>query len=262
MIATNGKLVRKYVYDVRLGGSKAVALCRGEKKLWPTLSDTVYSCVLDVNEFEGTFEWAYWQHALDAVAKLGGSLECYMKLTAGGREYMLEGTFGSWYKAGFDGRATVTFGDDGPLWERLRPGDEVSVELRVPARESEEFEGESVCYLPFLSGTGLRVVFHKGQKRRWAGRVFKVTGQPGGVVHYGGSCETSEHKRGRKTRVLPGNTHKWYNRVYDDSMVEGERELAIETAAIGSGGGGGVTLLWPGFKRIIRFKVSAVTRHG
>lgn len=261
MRATNGKRVRKYVYDVRLGDNKAAALYRGDKKLWPTLSDTVYSCVMDVNELEGSVNRAWWLHALDAVSRGVGS-ECYMKLRAGGREYMLGATFGNWYLAEYDGRATVVFGDNGPLWEKLQPGDEVSVELRVPARESAEFEGQSVCYLPYLTNTRMRVVFHKGQKRRWAGRRFRVTGQAGGVVHYGGSCETSEHKRGKKTRVLPGNTHKWYNRVYDNSMVAGETQLDIDTAAIGSGGGGGVTFLWPGFMTRLRFKVSAVTRHG
>ena len=262
MRVTNGKRVRKYVYDVRLGDNTAAALYCGDRKLWPTLSDTVYSCVLDVNELEGSVNRAWWLHALDAVGKLGASAECHMKLTAGGREYMLGSTFGGWYLAEYDGRATVVFGDNGPLWEKLQPGDVVTVQLRVPGRESEEFEGQRVCYLPHLTKTQMRVVFHKGKKKRWAGRRFNVTGQPGGVVHWGGSCETSEHKRGQKTRVLPGNTHKWYNRVHNDAMVVGETQLAIDTVAIGSGGGGGLTFLWPGFTTTLRLKVSAVTRHG
>lgn len=263
MRSTNGKRVRKYVYDVRLGDNKAAALYRGNEKLWPTLSDTVYSCVLDVNELEGSVNRAWWLHALDAVSKGVGS-ECYMKLRAGGREYMLGATFGNWYLAEYDGRATVVFGDNGPLWEKLQPGDEVSVELRVPARESAEFEGQSVCYLPYLTNTRMRVSFTKWKKKRHAGRRFEVGASAGNVVHYGGYCETSEHKRGNKTRVLPSNTHKWYNRVYNNNMVVGETSLAIDTAPIGSGGGpgGGVTFLWPGFITRLRFKVSAVTRHG
>lgn len=260
MRKTIGKLVRRYLYDKRLGDRKVVAIYRDDVKVWPSLSDTAYSMVIDVNELEGSVNRSWWLHALDAVSK-GAGPECYMKLTAGGRDYMLGKTFDNWYLAEFDGRATVVFGDNGPLMEKLHAGDEVSVELRVPARESAEFEGQCVCYLPHLAKTRLRVVFHKGQKRRWAGRRFRVTGQAGGVVHWGGSCETSEHKRGKKTRVLPGNTHKWYNAVHDDAMVAGETQLLIDTAAIGSGIGGGLTFLWPGFTVTLRFKVSAVTRH-
>ena len=261
MRKTIGKLVRRYLYDKRLGDRKVAAIYRGGVKVWPSLSDTAYSMVIDVNELEGSVNRGWWLHALDAVEKLGAGAECYIKLTAGGRDYMLGSTFDNWYLAEFDGRATVVFGDNGPLMEKLHPGDEVSVELRVPARESAEFNGQCVCYLPHLTRTQMRVVFHKGQKRRWAGRRFRVTGQAGGVVHWGGSCETSEHKRGKKTRVLPGNTHKWYKAVHNDAMVAGETQLDIDTAAIGSGGGGGVTFLWPGFTTTLRLKVSAVTRH-
>ena len=135
MRVTFGKLVRRYVYDVRLGERKVSALYLGDKKIWPTLRDTVYSCVLDVAAVEGALDWAYWLHALDAVGKLGASAECYMKLTAGGREYMLGSTFGGWYPAEYDGRATVVFGDNGPLWEKLQPGDVVTVQVRVVSPE-------------------------------------------------------------------------------------------------------------------------------
>ena len=262
MRKTIGKLIRKYLYDKRLGTRRVVAIYRDGEKIWPTLRDTVASFVIDTNELEGTVDWAYWLHALDAVEKLGAGAECYIKLTAGGREYMLGETFDNWYLAGYDGRATVVFGDNGPLWDKLQPGDEVVVELRVPARESTEYNEEAVCYLPHLSGTKLRVVFSKGKKDKWAGRRFTVTGQPGGVVHWGGSCETSEHKRGTKTRVLPGNTHKWYKAVHNDAMVAGETSLEVNTAGIGSATrSGGVTFLWPGFSTQLRLRVSAVIRH-
>lgn len=262
MRVTNGKRVRKYVYDVRLGDNKAAALYHGDEKLWPTLSDTVYSCVLDVNELEGSVNRAWWLHALDAVSKGVGS-ECYMKLRAGGREYMLGTTFGDWYLAEYDGRATVVFGDNGPLWEKLQPGDEVIVELRVPARESATvWAGNSVVGLPYLSGTRLRVQWTKGKEKKAAGCVFNVKGVPSGRVHYGGWCDTSEHKRGLKTRILPENTHKWRDAVYNDGMVTGDSALDVTVGVNGSGGGGRVTLLWPRFDKTIRFTVAAVTRHG
>ncbi len=260
MRITNAALVRKYLYDARLGDTKAVALYHGDTKLWPTLSDTVYSCVLDVNEFTHSMEWAYWLHALAAVQSQCNA-ECYLKLTAGGRDYMLGATFGSWYKADFDGRATVTFGDDGPPAERLSVGDTVTIEARIPARKSELFEGEAVCLLPFLTDTRLSVEWYKKQKRRYAGRRFTVTGLASSTVHFAGTCETSEHKRGRKVRVLPGNTHRWHNAVYNGQMQLGDSSLSVSTSPTGSGGNGGVAFLWPPFTKVFRFKVDVLTRH-
>ena len=263
MRKTFGKFVQRYLYDKRLGDRKVVAIYRDGVKIWPTLSDTAYSMVIDMNALNGSVNRAWLLHALDAVKQMGVSLECYMKLRAGGRDYMLGATFDDWYLAEYDGNATVVFGDNGPLMENLRPGDEVSVELRVPARESAEFEGQCVCYLPHLTGTQMRVVYRKDEKDRWAGRRFTVTGQEGDVVHWGGSCETSEHKRHTHRRLLPGWTKKWRHRVHDDTMVAGETQLNIDTTAIGSAkrGLGGVTFLWPGFTTRLRFKVSAVVRH-
>lgn len=260
MRKTIGKYVRRYLYDKRLGDRRVVAIYRDGVKLWPTLADTICSCVIDVNALSGSIEWAYWLHALAAVQSQCNA-ECYLKLTAGGRDYMLGSTFGSWYKAAFDGRATITFADDGPLAEYLRIGDTVSIEARIPARKSELFDGEAVCTLPFLTDTCLSVEWHKKQKRRYAGRRFTVTGQASSTVHFGGTCDTSEHKRGRKVRVLPGNTHKWHNAVYNGQMQQGDSSLSISTSPTGSGGGGGVAFLWPPFTKIFRFKIAAVTRH-
>lgn len=262
MRVTNGNLVRRYVYDVRLGEERAVALYHGDTKLWPTLGDTVYSCVLDVNALYGSLLWAYWLHALDAIKWRCDGM-CYIHLWAGGREYMLGSTFGKWNLAAYDSeRATVVFGDNGPLWEKLQPGDEVLVSLQIPPRTSVEFDGTNVCYLPFISHTKLSVAWYKSKKRKWAGRSFCVAGSPSGTVHFGGSCETSMHKRLLYTRILPTNTHKWKDAVYNGAMVKGDTLLHIDSSALGSGIDGGVSLLWPGFTQSLKFKVSAVTRHG
>ncbi len=271
MRKTIGKLIRKYLYDKRLGDRRVVAIYRDGVKIWPTLSDTVYSCVLDVNEAAGGVDWAYWLHALDAVAKLGVSAECYMQLTAGGREYMLGGTFGNWYVAQYDGRATVVFGDNGPLWEKLQPGDVVTVQVRVPARElevvrtpHESAEVSGLVDVPWLPGTGLSVRVDKGKKKQSAGVSFSVTGQPSGTVHIGGYAQKNGHCRGsyngtayaRDMRVINGHVS-----AYHDACVGGDVRLNVWGDWYNSGSGY-LRLLFPGIATTLRFKVSAVTRHG
>lgn len=271
MRKTIGKYVRRYLYDKRLGDRRVVAIFRDDVKIWPTLSDTVYSCELDENEVSGSLDWAYWLHALDAVAKLGASAECYIKLAAGGREYMLGGTFGNWYVAEYDGRATVIFGDNGPLWDKLQPGDEVTAQLRVPARElevvqtpHEDAEVSGVVDVPWLPGTGLGLRVNKGRKKRSAGVNFSVTGQPSGTVHIGGFAQKNGHCRGsyygtayaRDMRVINGWTS-----AFDDVWASGDVRLNVWGDWYNSGSGY-LRLLFPEFAETVRFKVSAVTRHG
>lgn len=272
MRITAGKLVRRYVYDARLGERNVSALYLDGRKIWPTLSDTVKSCVLDVAAVEGSLDWAYWLHALDAVGKLGAGKECYVKLTAGGREYMLGGTYGHWYEAEYDGRATVKFGDNGALWEKLQPGDEVEVEMRVPARESGSMASvsaataEEVFSLPWLPGTGLAFTVGKGRKKTNADWDFTVAGQGSGTLHIDGAARITGHKRGDWATVVYARkmgVHQTMRFSWDDAYAAGDVGVLVRMVAHN---GGTVIhksrLLWPGFVRTIRFKVSAVTRHG
>ena len=272
MRITFGKLVRRYVYDVRLGERKVSALYLGDKKIWPTLSDTVYSCVLDVAAVEGAAPWAYWLHALDAVGKLGASAECYMKLTAGGREYMLGSTFGGWYPAEYDGRATVVFGDNGPLWEKLQPGDVVTVQLRVPGRESGRMAtvtgtaAEMMFSLPWLPGTGLAFTVGKGQKRTNAHWEFSVVGQGSGTLHIEGQSVIEGHHRGDWSMAVYARemkVHRPLRFVWDDAYATGDAGVLMRVVSHNGGTTvSGCRLLWPGFTTTLRLKVAAVTRHG
>lgn len=261
MLLTLGKVVRKNVCGVRLGEERVAEVRHGGVLIWPTLTDTIARCVLDVTALDGTLAGARFAHALAALDELGASEECFVMLRAGGREYMLGSGFGLWDVAGWDGHATVDFGDYGPLGEALKVGDKVSLRLVVPSRHSAVYGGEAVCALPFLEGTDLIVTWHKGQKKVRAGRSFTVTGEPSGVVHFGGLCYTDEHKRHDQTRVLPGNTHKWAEAVYDGSFVPGDTSLSIETETTGSGSSGGVQFLFPAIEATVRLDVVAVTYH-
>lgn len=248
--------VRRFVYGWQVGRRQAKRVMRNGQQIWPGSDERIRRIALDMSGLEVGVTRAYWEHALAAVAASSSS-KCYLGFRIAGRQYRVNTTYNGIARARYS-LGTLNFGDNGPVLDDVRVGDVISFTANICARNSLEYEGQEVCPLPYLSGTLLRVCFGKGQKRRWAGRRFTVTGREGGIVHYGGSCETSEHKRGLKTRVLPGNTHKWYNRVYNDEMIAEERELLIDTAPMGSAGGRGVTLMWPAFNVTFKLRVTAI----
>ncbi len=264
MRSTNGKRVRKYVYDVRLGDNKAMALHRGDEKLWPTLSDTVYSCVLDVNELESSVDKAYWVHALDAVEKIGETADCSMTLRAGGREYTLNAA-GVW-RADFDGRATVVFGNDGPLVDKLRVGDEVEVTARIPARNGEQllikrYNGWVTLSWewPLIAGTRFGMILRNFSRKRSNyssfGMVKSLPSGRGWNANKGNQKHASRPlTRGdliKEADLQPGDMACSCEVMtsggcyYDPS--KGQYQYAFPA--------------WPAFTRVFRFKVSAVTRH-
>ena len=249
--------MRRFVYGWKVGQRSAKRVMRNRQQIWPGGEDRIRRVALDMGELEASIDRAFWEHALDATAAVA-SERCHLGFSIAGRPYRVNTTYNGIARAMYS-FGTLDFGENGPALSDLRVGDVVELTAVVPERFSLEYEGDgNVCPFPYLSGTQLQVRFNKGKKKSWAGRRFTVTGRPGGVVHFGGSCETSEHKRGTKTRVLPGNTHKWYNPVYNDEMVPGEQELVIDTSAMGSGGGLGVALLWPAFNRVFKVKVTAI----
>lgn len=268
MRVTNGKGVRKYVYDARMGDDKLAMLCRGDRKLWPTLSDTVHSVVLDVAGVEGTSSWAYWLHALDAVAG-GASAECYIRLKAGGREYMLNSTFNRWTLARYDGQATVIFGDNGPLYDKLAVGDVVTAELRVPVRYGVRVSAEpNLCaeadvHAPWLPGTSLNVEVIKGQKRVSAGCNYRLTGLPSGRVHIGGNAQKNGHCRGTYAGVAfaqsMGVINGWVSQYYA-GFVPGDTVLRVQNVSYNNASTS-IQPVFPGFAVSVRFRVSAVIRH-
>lgn len=247
---------RRFVYNWKAGRTQVKRVMLKREQIWPGGEDRIRRVALDMSELEASIDRAFWEHALDATAAVA-SERCHLGFTIAGRPYRVNTTYNGIARAMYS-FGTLDFGENGPALSDLRVGDELELVAVIPERESLEYDGSEVCVLPYLRGSQLRVRFEKEKKKKWAGRRFTVTGRPGGVVHFGGSCETSEHKRGAKTRVVPANTHKWYNPVYNDKMVPGEQELVIDTSAIGSGGGLGVALLWPAFKKSFKLVVTAI----
>lgn len=257
-----GKLVRRYVYGVRLGEQRVTAIYHGDKLIWPTLSDTVYSAVLDVASIEDTLQGSQFWHALEAVQKKGAAADCYILLTAGGREYMLARGFGRYDVAAWDGHATAVFGDNGPLSEALKAGDEVTLKLVVPetATTKAASPGQNVGFshtweTRWLPGTTLVYSHYKGQKKVCAWASGKLTAQPSGKLYV----------------TAPWHNHPGHGRPpYLTHVCKPDAGLVpsyadrLFTAAMQVGGSSGITycyMQFPKFTATIKLKVSAVTLH-
>lgn len=262
MRLTLGQLVRRYLYGVRLGERRVTAIYHGNKLIWPTLSDTVYSAVLDVPSIEHTLAGAQFWHALQAVQRNGASESCYILLNAGGRDYMLLARgFGRYEVAEWDGFATVVFGDNGPLASALKAGDEVTLRLVVPAFESDSYaspkenEGFNGTWTTrWLPGTMLQYSHYKGQKRVCSWASGEVRGRQSGTLyiaagwhnHQGHGRWDNEHA----VEEVPGLVPAYADALFDVSMQVGG------SSAITS-----CKLLFPPFAAAIKVRVSAVRRH-
>lgn len=249
---------RRFVYNWKAGRTQAKRVMLKREQIWPGGEDRVQRVSLDMSELEGDHDaWSYWVHALDATAA-SASGQCFLGFSIAGRPYRVNTTYNGIARAVYS-LGELDFGENGPALGDVRVGDELSLLAVIPNRESLEYEGSgNVCPLPYIRDTYLRVRFEKYKKKEAAGRSFSVTGSPGGVVHFGGWWYTSEHKRGTKERVLPGDAENWENPVYNNGMVVGEKELVIDTEGVGSGRDRGVTLLWPAFKKIFKLKITSI----
>lgn len=257
-----GKLVRRYVYGVRLGERRVSAIYHGDKLIWPTLSDTVYSAVLDVAAIEGTLAGAQFWHALEAVQKKGAEKDCYILMTAGGREYMLVDGFGRYDVAVWDGHATAVFGDNGPLSDELQAGDEVTLRLVVPesmttkaASPGENQPFSQTWETRWLPGTTLVYSHYKGKKKVCPWANGSLTAAPSGKTYV----------------VAPWHNHAGHKRSpYLVHVCNPAADLKpsyvdrLFTVNMQVGGASAISycyMQFPKFAATIKVKVSAVTLH-
>lgn len=81
-----GKLRR--IVAIYSGADAVAERWRYGRRVWP--DDSARSNALRLQlPAEGTLEWAYWVHAVDAVRTLGAAEDCYLRLQLGGKYYYL-----------------------------------------------------------------------------------------------------------------------------------------------------------------------------
>lgn len=139
-----GQHKRKHVYDVLFGSKRVQRIMYGGKQIWPDVSGRVATLSIDMSTLDGTLDGAYWLHALEAVAS-GSNKDCYVKLRAGGRDYLLQTTYGTWKKAMYNA-GVVDFLGNGPASKSLQVGDTVEVTMVVPEITTSSIGGDKENY--------------------------------------------------------------------------------------------------------------------
>lgn len=260
MRVTHGEKKRRYVYEMRLGEQRVARVYHGQQMIFPTLKDTLAGCVLDVVATENTLAGAFFEHALQAVTA-GASEGCHLLMDAGGRTFSLGAEYGRYPVAGYDGHGGVSFGEAGPLASALRVGDEVTLRLTVPARESESFKspGQNVGFSEtwaarWLPGTTMVYSHYKGQKKVCSWASGEVRGRQSGKVYIAALWHNHPgHGRWSNTHAVsevPGLVPDYADAAFDVSMQVG-----------GSSGIVYCKLLFPAFSETLKMRVIATTRH-
>lgn len=270
MRVTLGNRKRLYVYSIRIGETPVKRVMYGGRQIWPSNDDRAASLAVDMSFFPGTEDEAYWLHALNAVENFS-SRNRYMKLTAGGRSYLVNSVYGTWNRAEY-GMGAFRFGDEGPLFQDVRAGDMVTVEAVVPDRYDAQFavtadsgsSGSGEWSLPWLPGTRLWAQLDKWQKRVSSHADFTLKGFPSGTVHVAGAVHKNGHNRDTVTCEAPAQAGV---RLADGSvstasnaLVNGDGFLACSVSNVNTTFR--FRLHYPAFRRTWRFKVTAVYRRG
>ncbi|MGN0869471.1 MAG: hypothetical protein ACI4O9_08130 [Akkermansia sp.] len=261
MRVTLGKTVRAFVYRAMLGDNRLQAICHGEEQIWPTLADTVRSCILDVAAIEGSAAGAYFAHALRQLELLGAASGRCVLVVAGGRTYSLNGELPGYDVVRYDA-GVLDFGDEGPCADALRDGDMVALRLVMPQRFSESFVSPSQnvgferswdeCWLP---GTVWQYAHWKGQKKVCSWASGYVDGVPSGVRYLTDPWHNHPgHWRG----------DSWHSVVPVEGFVPDYNDRALR-CHMDVGGSSGVSvcrLVFPAFYVSLNLAVASVTLHG
>jgi len=258
MRVTQGKYVRRFVYGMAVGQQKVKRVMMGGRQVWPGNELRVRQIILNMLPVTYGANEQYWLHAMDAVAAKS-SPDCYVGFNIAGREYRVRTTYGVYPLVRLE-YGVLDFGADGPLWEDVRVGDHLNVEVVIPARKSDTYTDvvEAECPLPWLSGTRATVQWHKGRKKKQAGVRWLIEG---GHAHLGGLNYTDAHKRRTFYREVPEDKHKWVERVQNGAMVSGVNSLKVTAQPHGAASEPGVTLRWPAFRKVFRFYITGVTKY-
>ena len=250
--------MRRFVYGMAVGQQRVKRVMLGDQQIWPGNELRVRQLHLNMLPVTYGANEQYWLHAMDAVAAKS-SPDCYVGFNIAGREYRVRSTYSGYPLVQLE-YGVLDFGADGPLWEDVRVGDHLHVEVVIPARKSATYTDvvEAECPLPWLRGTEATVQWHKGRKRQQAGIRWLIEG---GHPHLGGLNYTDAHKRRTFTREIPDDKNKWEERVHDGTMVSGVNSLKVTAQPHGSASEPGVTLRWPAFRKEYQFYISGVIKY-
>lgn len=265
MKVTLGAQQRKFVYDVRFGERPVRRIMYGGLQIWPDETARVAKMSVDMSAFDGTLDGAYWLHAIDAV-QAGSNGSCHMLMRAGGRDYMIQTTYDSWKRAVYSA-GNIDFLGDGPMREKLRIGDRVTVKLVIPQRQTAYVKGGQDGYmgyvwdnyenenwlscecLPTIPNTSVRGFFTKGQKKVSTGNRIIVIASTGQWL-LDRHIQQDGHGRG------------YHDRAYGTvGFCSGSTKTTLRSVPHMARGAWGAYMNSPAFNRTVEMTVTGLTYY-
>lgn len=253
---SHGKLLNKYVYDVRLGTRQIKAIYRGTEKIYPDATSRIRSVRLDIAPWLGSRDALYWEHALEAVS-VHSDANRYIRLTVD-RSYQIQSSFGTYPVATWKGGGQIEFPyGEGPCAQNVRLGDTATLRLRIPSMQSQAIGGSqpdtstvSRIYPPVLPGTEVRAFFTKGQKRVSTGAVIYIVNNPGERVLINRHQQQNGH-----CRVYRDWNYGWVE------SLPGENQTILHVRPLAPRGPWGGYFIYPAFDITLRARIIHITKE-
>ncbi len=249
MRISNGKQFHNaFVQYAYLGDNPVGEIWLGDRKLYPSDESRISRLYVELPD-EGSDEWCYLQHGLDAL-KLTSKEVGYMLLRVAGMEYAVEFSHSGLHKAGLDHNELSFSQDEGPSLHDVQTGDEIELSIFVGVRQSTIVYADPdkiAELLPILPQTKLcgRVV--KGQKKTNAISDFWLFNQQEEL--YKGQIAIRGHKRGSWSQHL-----STLNELHAYPLLRVQCEAAhYPHASSGSG-----WLLYPAISKTIKAKITKI----
>lgn len=250
MRVTFGQFRRRFVYNIKVGDKQVKRVMWNGQQVWPSDEDRVRTLALDMSLLEGSTDNAYWIHAMEATAA-ASSASCCLTVTIAGRKYCVNTGYNGYPVVKYS-LGVLDFGEDGPLLEDVRVGDELGLKVVVPKRTHGVFSGaifgetrsDSVG-LPVLAGT--QVVYDQacGRRKHWSHSRLTVTGFPSGEV----LLQMGVDKQSR--------TWVTYRGTVERAAVADEGFEAVSSIS-GNGWMRNLRVVFPGFEKVFRVAVQGV----
>lgn len=266
---------RRFTRGEVLNGKRVAAIWKGTEngmiQIWPS-GDVAHKIRVALPQ-EGSIEWAYWVHALDALAKYDCTTNNYMRFgTSDGFYYYLQKSYDGSVPYIVNGSVLeLELGEDGVPIDSL--GTHISVQAKIRQREYEnEYQVETggtsppdaIFDLPFISNTYLKCSIYKGRKKKGVGAEITIKSLPGGQELARWHWETHEHKRGWKGKPFVdmisdynwAGAPKWQKG--SAKMYAGALQMGISQQYMMSCSLSRVAFRFPSFSRTFKLKIISV----
>ncbi len=206
-------VVNRELWAEYLGDTPVLRIIKNGVQIWPDPTDRVRRIVVNTNALAETKLSRIWDYAMTQT-QTSSSISKYMRFKFGGSYYFLNSTYAAYQKATYSTGGIITFNSGfGPLRSDVRNVKSISVQIRIPARNSGYIKNGTSTINPPPNGTQVHLLYAKWQKRVSTGCGCTITGRPSGKLllnvynQRNGHCRTTcDDNLGNFPTVPSGDT--------------------------------------------------------